>query len=181
MMREPTRTAAVRYLVIVLSISGLCACDESLPPYMMPDAFFQARVIASDLVVNPSEGVVPGGVEFAVDITNIPDSRNQFVLNPPYDVELSISVFIESDPNRKRTVESHEQMDELLAPGETIRLLLPFPMADSDGNPWSWDKGNPFRERFLILTGKVHIPQVGSNGIDIPTDRKKIRFYVPFS
>ena len=180
-MREPTRTAAIRYLVIVLSVSGLCACEESLPPYVLPDAFFQAHVRASDLVVDPAEGVVPGGVEFAVDVTNILDSRNQFILNPPYDVEVTISVFIESDPNRKRTVETQEQIADSLEPGESVRLFLPFPMTDGEGYPWSWDGGGPFRRRYLILIGKVHIPQVGSDGIDIPTDRKKIRFYVPFS
>ena len=159
-------------LLFCLLLLCLNNCEEKLPAYEMPDAVFQAHIIASDLVVDPAEGVVPGGVEFAVDVTNILDPHNQFILNPSFDVEISISVFIESEPNRKRTVESHEQIDEFLEPGETIRLFLPFPMTDSNGYPWSWDVGNQFRQRFLILIGIVHIPQVGSNGIDIPTDRK---------
>ncbi|MFC1629168.1 hypothetical protein ACFL3H_08670 [Gemmatimonadota bacterium] len=176
-MKKPSRIAVIRLFAVTLAISSLYGCEESLPPYVMPDAFFQVQIIASDLVVDPAEGIVPDGIEFAVDVTNILDPQNQFILLPPFDLEISISIFIESEPNRKRMVESHEQIDKILEPGETIRLFLPFPMTDDSGHSWSWDVGMSSRQKFLVLIGIVHIPQVGSNGIDIPTDRKKIRFF----
>ena len=175
-MKQRTSGRLRLWTIISLVLLNLSACEEVLPPYVMPEAVFEAEIIASDLVVDPEEGIVPGGVEFAVDVINILDPQNQFVLNPPYEVQLSITVFIETMPSRKRTIEGSERFDEVLEPGDSVRLFLPFPMTDSDGTLWCWNHGQ-FVQRFLIFMGRAHIPQVGEDGIDIPTNRKRVRFF----
>ncbi len=138
----------------------LSGCDEHLPAYERPEIHLQAAIYIEtpmDLNEGPSDRV------FGLDVTNVTgaqDPTQQAVLEPPYEIEVSVTVSLAEDPSRNILVVAREDFEDpvadLLEPGRTIRIVLPFPLQDNQGRNWDWP--NAGEESYeLVLQGTAEI------------------------
>ena len=151
------RPAASAILLAGLLLSG---CDEHLPAYERPEIQLQASIYIEtpmDLNEGPIDRI------FGLDVTNVTGSGDptvQGVLEPPYEIEANVTVSLAEDPSRKILIEARvdyeDPVADLLEPGRTIRVELPFPVQDDQGHSWNWPvAGEESYE--LILQGTAEI------------------------
>ncbi len=165
----------IRLLPLVLLLALLPGCEESLPTYAKPEAQLAATFRLSDW--SYVEDIGPQRV-LVVDVLNVSeaDGISQYVLNPPFEVRVAVTVRLARDPARvfsrfEATRRTFGPGSPAVGPGELVRMELEyFPLADDEGRAWNW--GEPdLAEHELILQGEVRVPEATPYPILIPSHR----------
>jgi hypothetical protein len=161
--RQQTITSFATLLVwagIVLS-----GCEENLPAYEQPEIELAASIYV-EIPVDLREG--PPDRFIGMDITNVTgadDPTEQAEFRPPYEVKAYVTVYRADSPNRKIDVEADEAFTDpvadVLQPGRTIRVQLPFPMEDRAGHAWNWPELDEGTGPELIVQGSATILEEG--------------------
>ena len=169
-MRALPRT--LPFLALLLLLPG---CEESLPTYARPEAELAATFRLSDW--SYVEDIGPARV-LVVDVLNLSEAEgtSQYVLNPPFEVRVAVSVRLARDPSRVfsrflGTRKTFPTGSDPVGPGELVRMELEyFPLADDEGRAWNWDEPE-LSEHELIFQGEVRVPEASPYPIVIPRHR----------
>lgn len=163
---------ALLSLALLLLLPG---CEESLPTYARPEAELAATFRLEDQMyvedVGPRQVVI-------VDVLNVSEASgvSQYVLNPPYEVRVAVTVRLARDPGRifsrfEATREHFGTGSPPVGPGELVRMELEyFPLRDDEGRSWNWDAPE-LTEQELIFQGEVRVPEASPLPIVIPSHR----------
>ncbi len=170
-------------LAIILFAAG---CEETLPTYVESEYAFSAEIIVDD----PLEFLVEvSGVNpFAIDIWNLTDISNgtsQFVLEPPFEITVSITIALTDEPSRNILVSDKiifDADDDHMGPGEKIRIYFAFPHEDSYGHSWNFGNFTVY-EFGLTFAGTITIEspdQVPAVNLEMHPPARRITLqYVP--
>ncbi len=170
-------------LAIILFAAG---CEETLPTYVEPEYAFSAEIIVDD----PLEFLVEGSRvnPFAIDIWNLTDTLNktsQFVLEPPFEITVSITIALTAQPSRNKLVSEKimfDADDDHMGSGEKIRIYIAFPAEDSDGHSWNYENFAVY-EFGLTFAGTITIEspdQVPAINLEMHPPARRITLqYVP--
>ncbi|MFO7768395.1 MAG: hypothetical protein R6W82_05515 [bacterium] len=169
---RPLPAASLLSLLALLLLPG---CEESLPTYARPEAQLAATFRLPDRAY--VEDLDPTRV-LIVDVLNVSDDSglSQFVLNPPFEVRVAVTVRLARDPGRmfsrfEATRRTFGAGSDPVGPGELVRMELEyFPLRDDEGRVWNW--GEPdLQEHELIFQGEVRVPEASPLPIVIPSQR----------
>ncbi len=165
-MKPPKRQKTITCTLAFLVWAGilLAGCEENLPDYEQPEIELAASIyveIPVDL-----RGERASDPFIGMDITNITgadDPTDQAEFRPPYEVRAYVTVYRADSPNRKIDIEADEvftdPVADVLQPGRTIRVELPFPMEDRGGWAWNWPEFDEGAGPELIVQGSAKIPE----------------------
>ncbi len=167
-LRRPPYLAGLA--VLLLLITG---CEEKLPDYEMPDLPLLARIE----IQNIDLGQLLGDPEpFYVYVENVDAGIDQYFLSPPYEISASVNVSLAREPNRSILLEENVAFSvpsDTLHLGGNARVFLPFPLTDSNGLPWNWQRTSQMRHE-LLFQGKVIVKQNGERIAELNTPRESI-------
>ena len=174
------------YIGILTIILFAASCEETLPTYVESEYAFSTEIIVDD----PLEFLVEGSRvnPFVIEIWNLTgelDGTSQFVLEPPFEITVSITIALTTQPSRNKLVSDKiifDADDDHMGPGEKIRIYFDFPPEDSDGHRWNF--GNLAVYEFeLTFAGTIIIEspdQVPAVNLEMhPLARRITLQYVP--
>jgi len=162
----------------------LGSCHEKIPAYEKPDVLsLRAKFVGNRTINIPSLQGDPWGA-FAVDLINDYHEDNQFVLYPPYSVQISLIITHSRYPSLIRHIEIDRALADtsaILEPDEAIRLaLITYPETDDNGKPWNSMRMSVYKH-VLNFQGTIRIPEIGVNGvvIHIPQYQLTLEYFNP--
>jgi hypothetical protein len=151
-MEHPRRNSLL--LLPAFLLLAATACQESLPPFPEPGIELSARIVL-DSRVETFGTPWP----FLVEVLNVsdPQGTDAFILPPPFSVSVWVDVHHAKDPSRHIVVGRKVDITERLDPGGRLRVEVPFPAYDANGDPWrALDLTS--NEHELVFQGTVRLP-----------------------
>lgn len=169
--------SATRLLLKLLSVIALTpmlgSCEEHLPKYEVPAVDLEAELMVEQtLMLGELLGAPP---IFGIDITNMSNDIDQFMIQPPYQVYVGITIALDRDPSRNIFLEKTVTFRQILEPRQRVRVELEYPLTDSQGYPWNWRHEDKPRHE-LIFRGKVRITKVG---VEINLAQRQVIYVYP--